>query len=53
MLTIYRSSIDAGVKMRPSPEELEEWGPEFRLRWESYFKDVPDRAALFMGPLAM
>ena len=45
--------MDCGVKMRPSPEEFEEWGPEFKLRWESYFKDAPDKAVLWMGQIAM
>ena len=47
------SGIDAGVKIRPTPEELEAWGPEFRKRWESYFAPAPDKPVLWMGPASM
>lgn len=39
------NGIDAGVKVRPTEEELKEmdkWPtPEFRSGWESYFKNKP------------
>lgn len=37
------NGIDAGFKIRPTEEELEEMGPAFRKCWDSYFKDKPDK----------
>ena len=47
------SGIDGGVKIRPTPEELEAWGPEFKKRWEEYFVPSPDKPVLWMGQLAV
>lgn len=42
------NGIDAGVKSRPTAEELEEmkkWPtPDFQSGWDSYFKDKPGKA---------
>ncbi|THH13767.1 hypothetical protein EW146_g6490 [Bondarzewia mesenterica] len=35
------NGIDAGMKMRPSADELREWGPEFKRRWDIEFADKP------------
>ncbi|KAJ5292164.1 alternative oxidase mitochondrial precursor [Penicillium angulare] len=44
------NGIDAGVKIRPTKEELEEmkkWPtPEFGSGWDSYFKDKPDKPVM-------
>ncbi|KAF2147253.1 GMC oxidoreductase [Aplosporella prunicola CBS 121167] len=44
------NGIDAGVKIRPTEEELREmdsWPcPEFRSGWDSYFKDKPDKPVM-------
>ena len=47
------SGIDGGVKMRPTPEELEAFGPEFAPRWKEYFLPRPDKPVLWMGQLAV
>lgn len=43
------SSIDAGIKWRPTPSEVEELGPEFQEYWESYFANAPDKPVLWVG----
>ncbi|KAK7516012.1 alcohol oxidase p68 [Phyllosticta citriasiana] len=44
------NGIDAGVKVRPTEQELkwmDTWPfPEFRSGWESYFKDKPDKPVM-------
>lgn len=47
------SGIDGGVKMRPSPAELEAFGPEFKKRWDEEFVDKPDKPVLWMGVVSM
>lgn len=50
------NGIDAGVKIRPTPEELEEiasWPtPHFKDGWESYFKDKPDKPVMHYSVIA-
>ncbi|KAI5844055.1 GMC oxidoreductase-domain-containing protein [Morchella snyderi] len=47
---IYTTNfIDAGSKLRPSEEEIEAMGPEFRKYWNEYFKDAKDKPVLFAG----
>ncbi|EIM80090.1 alcohol oxidase-like protein [Stereum hirsutum FP-91666 SS1] len=41
--------VDAGIKMRASPEELKAIGPEFTKRWDSYYAEAPDKSMLYMG----
>jgi alcohol oxidase len=38
--------------MRPNEDDLKELGPEFDTRWKNYFEDAPDKAVLWLGPLA-
>jgi alcohol oxidase len=44
------NGIDAGVKVRPTEEELktmDKWPcPEFRSGWDSYFKNKPDKPVM-------
>lgn len=44
------NGIDAGVKIRPTEEELkamDKWPtPEFRSGWDSYFKNKPDKPVM-------
>ncbi|KAI0043153.1 GMC oxidoreductase [Auriscalpium vulgare] len=47
------SSLDAGMKMRPLPDELEGLGEQFRTRWDSYFAAKPDKPVLWTGILSM
>ena len=49
-LNVYpTSAVDAGIKWRPAPSEVEELGPEFQEYWESYFANAPDKPVLWMG----
>ena len=44
------NGIDAGVKIRPTEQELDtmdKWPcPEFRSGWDSYFKKKPDKPVM-------
>ncbi|KAF4597574.1 hypothetical protein EYR40_008036 [Pleurotus pulmonarius] len=46
------NGIDAGVKLRPSVDELRELGPGFQERWRAYFENAPDKPIIWMGPLS-
>ncbi|KAL4261268.1 GMC oxidoreductase family protein [Pleurotus pulmonarius] len=46
------NGIDAGVKLRPSVDELRELGPGFQERWKAYFENAPDKPIIWMGPLS-
>jgi alcohol oxidase len=46
------SGIDAGIKMRPNAEDLQEIGPAFDARWKTYFADAPDKPVVWIGTLA-
>ncbi|KAL0953600.1 hypothetical protein HGRIS_004808 [Hohenbuehelia grisea] len=37
------NGLDAALKIRPHLHELEELGPDFAKRWESYFARYPDK----------
>jgi alcohol oxidase len=49
---VSSSAVDAGIKLRPNAEELEEIGPEFENRWKTYFANAPDKPVMLSGPLA-
>lgn len=38
-----KSSIDAGIKLRPTVKDLEELGPSFGKLWEKFFVGAPDK----------
>ncbi|TKA21825.1 Alcohol oxidase 1 [Salinomyces thailandicus] len=50
------NGIDAGVKVRPTEDELKQmdsWPcPEFRSGWDSYFKDKPDKPVMHYSVIA-
>ncbi|KAF2101856.1 alcohol oxidase p68 [Rhizodiscina lignyota] len=50
------NGIEAGVKVRPTEEELDEmdsWPfPEFRSGWDSYFKNKPDKPVMHYSVIA-
>jgi alcohol oxidase len=50
------NGIDAGVKVRPTEEELKEmesWPtPHFKSGWDSYFKDKPDKPVMHYSVIA-
>ena len=47
------SSLDAGIKIRPTEAELKTIGPAFNAKWQSYFSDYPDRSVFWMGVAAV
>ncbi|KAA8917356.1 hypothetical protein TRICI_000495 [Trichomonascus ciferrii] len=40
------NGIDAGVKLRPTPDELETMGEAFKQGWKDYFEDKPDKPVM-------
>ncbi|KAB5580150.1 alcohol oxidase-like protein [Coniochaeta sp. 2T2.1] len=46
------NGIDYGSKLRPSEEDVERMGPEFKAYWEDHFKDEPNRPMMFCGTMA-
>ena len=51
--TLQISAIDAGIKMRPTNEELLSMSPEFNYsRWSSYFANAPDKPVILAVPFA-
>jgi alcohol oxidase len=51
VLTIFTicSGIDAGIKIRPNKEDLQEIGPAFEVRWNTYFANAPDKPVMWIG----
>ncbi|KAH8826569.1 GMC oxidoreductase-domain-containing protein [Flagelloscypha sp. PMI_526] len=49
---LAHNGIDAGVKLRPTAQELAQM-PAFSTRWKEYFQNAPDKPVLWMGPLSM
>ncbi|KAH9921114.1 alcohol oxidase [Fomitopsis serialis] len=47
------NGIDAGIKLRPSVEDLETIGPEFTEQWQRVFADAPDKPVMWVGTLSM
>jgi hypothetical protein len=43
------SGLSAGIKWRPEPSELPEFGSEFKELWEAYFANAADKPVLWMG----
>ena len=46
------SGVSAGIKWRPDPSELPEFGPEFKKVWDAYFANAPDKPVLWMGVIS-
>jgi hypothetical protein len=46
------SGLSAGIKWRPEPSELPEFGPEFKELWDAYFANAPDKPVLWMGVMS-
>jgi len=46
------SGLSAGIKWRPEPSELPEFGPEFKELWDAYFASAPDKPVLWMGVMS-
>ncbi|THU99672.1 alcohol oxidase [Dendrothele bispora CBS 962.96] len=43
------NGLDAGIKMRPTEEDLKELGPDFEHRWKTYFENAPDKPVIWVG----
>jgi hypothetical protein len=46
------SGLDAGIKLRPNAQDLEQLTPLFVKRWETFFVESPDKAVAFIVPWA-
>jgi len=46
------NGLGAGIKWRPHPSEVHEFGPEFKKLWDAYFVDAPDKPVLWLGLLS-
>ncbi|KAJ7722633.1 GMC oxidoreductase-domain-containing protein [Mycena metata] len=46
------NGIDAGIKLRPNGQDLEQLGPAFTKRWETLLADAPDRYVALMYPVS-
>ncbi|KAJ7493832.1 GMC oxidoreductase-domain-containing protein [Mycena latifolia] len=44
------NGVDAGIRIRPNAKDLEELGPEFQKRWDTFFSKAPDKAVAWIGP---
>ncbi|KAJ4465375.1 GMC oxidoreductase-domain-containing protein [Lentinula edodes] len=49
---LAHNSIDAGIKLRPTSEELEELGPSFRQLWKDFYVGAPDKPVAILCPTA-
>ncbi|KAF8622855.1 hypothetical protein AX15_006699 [Amanita polypyramis BW_CC] len=49
---LAHNGIDAGIKMRPGPEELHELGPDFNRVWQEYFVPARDKPVVLLEVLA-
>ncbi|KAL0955057.1 hypothetical protein HGRIS_003975 [Hohenbuehelia grisea] len=41
--------FDAGAKLRPNADDLNELGPEFEKRWNDVFLKHPDKPVMWLG----
>lgn len=46
------SALEAAIKLRPSPDEVEELGPEFLPVWNEFFAKRPDKPMLWLCLMA-
>ena len=51
-ISSHNSGGDAGIKMRPTTEELPSMSPEFDHRWSTYFANAPDKPVMVVLPIA-
>jgi len=47
--SLARNFVDAGIKMRPTEEEVQSMGPEFAKVWKDYFVNKPDKPLMWVG----
>ena len=49
---IQNSGVDAGIKLRPTNEDLSSMSPEFDRRWRSFFANAKDKPVMLAMPFA-
>ncbi|TEB34577.1 alcohol oxidase [Coprinellus micaceus] len=49
---IAHNGLNAGFKLRPSPEDRKKMGPAFEKRWNGFYALCPDKPVLVGGPVA-
>lgn len=49
LLILFSSAVEAGGKLRPSPQDLDAFGPDFRKRWDEFYAKYPDKPVLFIA----
>jgi alcohol oxidase len=52
-ISSLNSGGDAGIKMRPTNEELLSMSPEFDHKWSTYFANAPDKPVMVVLPLVL
>ncbi|EKM78832.1 hypothetical protein AGABI1DRAFT_114408 [Agaricus bisporus var. burnettii JB137-S8] len=46
---LAHSGMDAGIRLRPTVDDLKEIGPSFTQRWNEYFANAPDKPIMLMS----
>jgi len=49
---LAQNGINAGIKMRPSQEDLKELGQEFEQTWNGFYVPAPDKPLILMSLIA-
>jgi len=49
---LARNGLEAGIKLRPTAEDLKVLGPEFASRWAEHFENSPDKPVVWIGAVA-
>ncbi|KIK54916.1 hypothetical protein GYMLUDRAFT_48302 [Collybiopsis luxurians FD-317 M1] len=47
------NGVDVAIKYRPTTEELEQWGLEWKMRWEEDFANKSDKPVMWVGQCSM
>ena len=50
--TLRNSGVDAGIKLRPTTEDLLSMSPEFDHRWSTFFANAPDKPVMLAIPFS-
>ncbi|KIK54126.1 hypothetical protein GYMLUDRAFT_100155 [Collybiopsis luxurians FD-317 M1] len=49
---LAHNSVDSGIKLRPTTEDLEEMGPSFKKIWEEFYARAPDKPVALLVNVA-
>ncbi|KAI0089827.1 hypothetical protein BDY19DRAFT_992786 [Irpex rosettiformis] len=47
------NALDAGIKLRFTPDELKAIGPNFTKKWDAYYASRKDSPVIWTGPVSM